>query len=64
MGATELHQFLNHLAVERRVAASIQPQALNAIVVLYDAVLGRHVGKMSEAGTASGTLFPSYSSAR
>jgi integron integrase len=35
MGAKELEAFLNHLALDRRVAASTQNQALNAILFLY-----------------------------
>src|SRR3569832_1781225 len=35
-GPTEVEAFLNHLAVERRVAASTQAQALNGIVFLYE----------------------------
>ncbi len=37
----EVQQFLNHLAVEREVAASTQTQALSALLFLYDAVLGQ-----------------------
>ena len=40
MGASELEAFLTHLAVERKVAASTQNQALNAILFLYRQVLG------------------------
>ena len=47
MGPAEVEQFLNHLAVERRVAASTQSQALNAIVFLYQAVLGKPLGQMT-----------------
>jgi integron integrase len=39
MGAQELEAFLNHLALDRRVAASTQNQALNAILFLYRQVL-------------------------
>src|SRR5258706_1275708 len=39
MGASEIEQFLNHLAVEKRVAASTQNQALSALIFLYRAVL-------------------------
>jgi site-specific recombinase XerD len=39
MGASELEQFLNHLAVQRKVAASTQNQALSALVFLYRQVL-------------------------
>jgi len=41
LGAREIEAFLNHLAVERHVAASTQNVALNAIVFLYRRVL-RH----------------------
>lgn len=47
MGPAEVEQFLNHLAVERRVAASTQSQALNAIVFLYEAVLEKPLGQMT-----------------
>ncbi|MCE8016135.1 hypothetical protein HOP62_08600 [Halomonas sp. MCCC 1A17488] len=35
MGGSEVRAFLEHLAVERHVAAATQNQALNAIVFLY-----------------------------
>jgi integron integrase len=41
MGEAQIVAFLNHLAVERNVAASTQNQALNALVFLYTQVLGR-----------------------
>ena len=39
MGATELEQFLTHLAVERKVSAATQNQALAALLFLYQKVL-------------------------
>ena len=39
MGAAEVSQFLTHLAVQRRVAASTQNQALAALLFLYKRVL-------------------------
>ena len=39
MGISEVNQFLTHLAVDRKVAASTQNQALSAIVFLYKYVL-------------------------
>ncbi len=39
MGKREVEAFLTHLAVDRRVAAATQNQALNAIVFLYRHVL-------------------------
>lgn len=40
MGAEEIRHFLSHLAVEGRVAASTQNQALAALLFLYRDVLG------------------------
>jgi hypothetical protein len=48
MGASEVRKFLAHLAVNRRVAASTQNQALNAIVFMYRAVLRRDPGEFGE----------------
>jgi integron integrase len=39
MGKLEIEAFLNHLALDKKVAASTQNQALNAIVFLYKVVL-------------------------
>jgi len=44
MGEAEIRDFLTHLAVDGRVAASTQNQALNAIVFLYAQVLERELG--------------------
>jgi integrase len=43
MGATEVVDFLSHLAIERSVAPSTQNQALSALVFLYREVLGREL---------------------
>lgn len=40
LGKPELEAFLSHLAVDRKVAASTQNQALNALLFLYQEVLG------------------------
>jgi len=48
MGVQEVQQFLSHLAVEGRVAASTQSQALSAIVFLYQQVLKQDIGWMDE----------------
>jgi site-specific recombinase XerD len=48
MGAPEVHAFLSHLAVEQKVAASTQRQALSAIVFLYREILDREVGWLGE----------------
>ncbi len=39
MGASEIESFLTHLAVDRKVTASTQNQALSAILFLYQKVL-------------------------
>ena len=44
MGAPEVEAFLTHLAVQGKVAASTQNQALNAIVFLYRQVLKKELG--------------------
>lgn len=46
MGEGEIEQFLNHLAVQKKVAASTQNQALSAIVFLYREVLDKEIGWM------------------
>lgn len=44
MGEAEVAGFLTHLAVDRRVSASTQNQALNALLFLYKQVLEREIG--------------------
>ena len=39
MGATEIHAFLTHLAIDRHVSASTQNQAMCAVLFLYKDVL-------------------------
>jgi integrase len=46
MGETEIGQFLQHLAVNKGVAASTQNQALNALIFLYGSVLNKPLGKL------------------
>jgi site-specific recombinase XerD len=41
MGKKEIESFLSHLAVDRKVSASTQRQALNALVFLYHRVLDK-----------------------
>lgn len=43
MGSHEINQFLNFLACEKKVAASTQNQALNAILFLYRCVLDMEI---------------------
>lgn len=47
MGKAEVEAFLTHLAVDGRVAASTQNQALNAILFLYRQVLHRELDWLS-----------------
>ena len=44
LGADDVRAFLNHLAVDRNVAAATQNQALNALTFLYEAVLDEPLG--------------------
>ncbi|MEW8328175.1 MAG: integron integrase [Candidatus Thiodiazotropha sp.] len=46
VGAREVKRFLDHLAIRRRVSASTQNQALNALVFLYKQVLERELGEL------------------
>lgn len=48
MGPKEVGDFLQHLAVDRNVAASTQNQALNALVFLYDRVLELPLGELGD----------------
>jgi hypothetical protein len=51
MGAPEITEFLTDLAVQRDVAPSTQMQAMNALVFLYEHVLGREAGEFAEGST-------------
>lgn len=48
MAEVEINAFLTYLAVEKRVSASTQNQALCALLFLYRYVLGREVGELGE----------------
>ncbi|KPJ59803.1 MAG: integrase [Latescibacteria bacterium DG_63] len=48
MGEREINGFLSHLAVEGKVSASTQNQALSAILFLYRHVLRREIGDPGE----------------
>jgi integron integrase len=48
LGRAEIEAFLTHLAVERRVAASTQNQALSALLFLYQVVLGTRLPWVQE----------------
>ncbi len=48
MAEPEINVFLTHLAVEEKVSASTQNQALSALLFLYCHVIERHVGDLGE----------------
>ena len=48
MGKAEVTRFLSHLAVEARVSASTQNQALSALLFLYGQVLNQELGWLDE----------------
>ncbi len=48
MAEPEINAFLTHLAVQRKVSASTQNQALSALLFLYRHVIGREVGDLGE----------------
>lgn len=55
MGEADVAAFLSHLAVERNVAAATQNQALNSLIFLYKAVIGRPLGDMQGIVRAKGS---------
>ena len=54
MGASEVSSFLTNLAVNRRVSASTQNQALNAILFLYRRVIGVELPWLDDVVRAKG----------
>ncbi len=48
MAEAEVNAFLNHLAVEAKVSASTQNQALSALLFLYRHVLHREIGELND----------------
>jgi len=48
MAEPEINAFLTHLAVDRKVSASTQNQALSALLFLYRYVIGREVGNLGD----------------
>ena len=52
MGGQEVEDFLTYLTVQRKVAASTQNQALNAITFLYNRVLEQEIGSFNNATRA------------
>ena len=64
MGALEVEQFLTHLAVDRKVSASTQKQALCAVVFLYQTVLGMELGQLMPVRGRHGDRIPVVMSRR
>jgi site-specific recombinase XerD len=52
MGAPEIEAFLTHLAVDRRVAAATQHQALRALLLLYRPALHIEIDDAIDPGRA------------
>jgi len=48
MAGPEINAFLTHLAVEQKVSASTQTQALSALLFLYRHVLGQEIGELGD----------------
>ena len=58
MGTDEVRSFLTHLAEDGHVSASTQNQALNALVFLYNHVLGRELGRIDAVRARRPTRLP------
>jgi len=58
MGNKEVETFLTHLAVNRKVSASTQNQALNALVFLYKKVLKSPLGDLVYENARTGKRIP------
>jgi site-specific recombinase XerD len=58
LGATDVRAFLNHLAVERNVAAFTQNRVLNAVVFLYDFDYERICVRDGKGGKDQTAVFP------
>lgn len=48
LGKNEVREYLDHLAVEKRIGSSTQRQALNALVFFYEQALGKVLGDFSD----------------
>ncbi len=52
LGAAEVKQFLEHLAIDRKVSASTQNQAFNALRFAFTQVLERDLGDLADTARA------------
>jgi hypothetical protein len=59
MGSVEVNAYLTHLAVEGRVSASTQNQALSALLFLYREVLERDLDLEGDSALVVGLLYGS-----
>ncbi len=48
MGEKEVIAYLNYLAIEQKISAATQNEALSAILFLYEKVLKRPMGEMTD----------------
>ena len=58
MGENEVAAFIDYLANERKVSASTQNQALNALVFLYEKILQKDCGNFANIARAKKTTTP------
>lgn len=56
LGRQEVEAFLTNLAVEGKVAAATQNQALNALVFLYREIIGRDIGMLQDVVRAKRSI--------
>ncbi len=54
MGRAEVEAFLTYLAVERKVAAATQNQAINVLVFFYREIIKREIGTLEDVVRPSG----------
>jgi site-specific recombinase XerD len=59
MGNAEVEAFLTHLAIDRKVAASTQNQALSALLFLYQHVLHQEIGSVDAVRARKPKRLPS-----
>jgi len=58
MGGPEIEEFLTQLAVNRKVSASTQNQALNGVVFLFKYILGKEPGQFNAIRATRGKRLP------
>ena len=58
MGASEVEQYLGHLATDGRVSASTRNQAFNALLFFYGQVLEINLGRLNAVRARRGKRLP------